>query len=198
MGLRRFFITGLVVFIPLVATIYILWLSFNFLDGLLRPFVKLIVGREIPGLGILVTLLLILIVGAFTTIAVGRKAVEIFEKYLLKIPVVKWIYSSIKQVSEVLLMQKTTGFKTVVLVQFPREGSYAIGLTSGATVPEIQDKTKEHLINVFIPTTPNPTSGFFIMVPEKDVIQLDLTVEEAFRLILSGGFTQLPPKETKP
>ncbi|MFH1773757.1 MAG: DUF502 domain-containing protein [Methanobacteriota archaeon] len=188
--LRNYFLTGLVIFVPVVATIYIVWVAFNFLDGLLKPFVNVVLGKYVPGLSLLVTILFILLIGAFATIAIGRKLVGVFEKTLLRIPVVRGIYLIIKQASAAFLTPQESEFKKVVLVEFPRKGMYSLGFTTGVTVGEIQEKTAEKVINVFVPTSPNPTSGYFIMVPEESVIQLDMSVQDALKFVISGGFSK--------
>jgi uncharacterized membrane protein len=186
--LRNYFITGLVIFIPLVATIYIIWIAFNFLDGILKPIIRPFI--DVPGLSLAITIFLILLIGIFGRIAVGKKAVKLLEDTLMKIPVISGIYFTIKEASNLFFMQKGKEFKTVVLVEFPKKGTYSIGFTTAATIKEIQDKTKKHVLNVYIPTTPNPTTGFFIMVPKEDVIPLDMTIDQAFKIILSGGLSK--------
>ncbi len=188
--LRNYFLTGLVIFVPIVATIYIVWVAFNFLDGILRPFIELAIGKHVRGLSLLATILLILLIGIFARIAIGRKTVDIFEKTLLRIPIIRGIYLIIKQTSEAFLTPQESEFKRVVLIEFPKKGTYALGFTTGITVGEIQDKTAEKVINVFVPTTPNPTSGFLVMVPEKSVVQLDMSVQDALKFVISGGFSK--------
>lgn len=188
--LRNYFLTGLVIFVPIVATIYIVGISFNFLDGLLKPFIEPAIGKHVRGLSLLITVLLILFLGVFARIAIGRKTFEIFEKTLLKIPVIRGLYLVIKQTSEAFLIPNESEFKRVVLVEFPRKGTYALGFTTGVTVGEIQDKTAEKVINVFVPTTPNPTSGFLVMVPEKSVTPLNMSVQDALKFVISGGFSK--------
>ncbi|MDI6654505.1 MAG: DUF502 domain-containing protein [Candidatus Hydrothermarchaeota archaeon] len=188
--LRNYFLTGLVIFVPVVVTIYIVWVAFNFLDGLLKPFVKVVLGKYVPGLSLLITILFILLIGAFATIAIGRKLVGVFEKTLLRIPIVRGIYLIIKQASAAFLVPQGTDFKRVVLVEFPRKGTYSLGFTTGVTVGEIQEKTVGKVINVFVPTSPNPTSGYFIMVPEESITPLDMSVQDALRFVISGGFSK--------
>ncbi|MFQ5888382.1 MAG: DUF502 domain-containing protein [Candidatus Hydrothermarchaeales archaeon] len=192
--LRNFFITGLAVSVPLVATIYIVWVTFRFLDGILSPFLKAIIGEEkyISGIGLIITLLLITAIGAFATFAIGRQMVNLFEESFSKIPLVRGIYSTFKQASDAFLVHKpSSGSRGVVLVEYPRKGIYTIGLTTAITVREIQEKTEEPVVNVFIPTSPNPTSGMLIIVPEDAVIPLDMTTEEGLKLIVSGGFSNI-------
>ncbi len=192
--LRNFFITGLAVTVPLTATAYIVWAVFRFLDGILSPFLKLIIGEEkyVSGIGFFLTLFLITAVGALTTIAIGKRMVTFFEDILTRIPLVRGIYSTFKEASDAFLVHKPSdGSRGVVLVEYPRKGIYTIGLMTAVTVKEIQDKTHEPVVNIFIPTSPNPTSGMLILVPEDSVIPLDMTTEEGLKLIVSGGFSTI-------
>ncbi|MFQ6136593.1 MAG: DUF502 domain-containing protein [Candidatus Hydrothermarchaeales archaeon] len=195
--IRNFFITGLAIFVPLVATIYVVWAVFRFLDGILSPFLKVVIGGEkyIAGMSLIVTLLLITGIGAFATIAIGKRMVDLFEKSLSKIPLIRGIYTTFKHASTAFFTQRPAGSRGVVLVEYPRKGIYSIGLTTAVSVDEIQEKTKERVINVFIPTSPNPTSGMLILVPESSVIPLDMTAEEGLKLIISGGFSKIKPEK---
>ena len=184
--LRNYFIAGLVVLVPLLATAYIVWFLFDFLDSILRPLVIRIFGYPVLGLSLAIMLLLVLLVGSIVSHALGRKWVEFFERILCKIPLVRVIHSSIKQASSALLMQKEE-FKRVVLIEYPRKGVYVIGFVAGGSAEEIQEKTAEHTLNIFVPTSPNPTSGFLVMVPEKDVIPLEMSIEDGFKMIITGG-----------
>jgi uncharacterized membrane protein len=187
--IRNVFITGLIVFTPLAVTVYVVWITFNLLDGFLRPIVVALLGKTIPGLSLLLTLLLILLLGAFARAAIGQKAIEYLERSLSKVPLLRSIYSAIKGASVAFLMPRSEGFKQVVLVEYPRKGIYALAFTTGESVGEIQRKTESKTINVFVPTSPNPTSGFFLMVPEKDVIPLSISVEEALKFVITGGLS---------
>lgn len=194
--LRNYFITGLLVFVPLVGTIYVLRVAFNFFDGILMPIVSAVVGQRIPGLSLLVTVAIIVLMGAITTQAAGKRVLDAFESRLLRIPIVSGIYSMVKEASNALLSDKEGRLKNVVLVEYPRKGLYSIAFTTSSTVGEIQEKTTKKTINLFLPSTPNPTTGFLIMVAEDEVIPLDMTMDEAFKVILSGGLTELS-KEKK-
>ena len=188
--LRNLFITGLVIFIPLAVTIYVLWITFNFFDGFLKPLVVAVYGKAIPGISLLVTLFLILAIGAFARAAIGKSIFDYLDKGVLRIPIVRSIYSTIKGASTAFLMPKQGGFKSVVLVEYPRKRSYALAFTTGLSAGEVQKKTAEKTVNVFVPTSPNPTSGFFLMVPEKDLISLNMSVEEALKFVVSGGLSK--------
>lgn len=187
--LRNYFLTGLVIFIPLASTLWIIVHTFNFLDGILKPLIRLAFG-DIPGVSLIALLLLIILIGMLGTMAWGKKVVVALEKSLLKIPIVNMVYKTLKDASDVLLIKKAENIRSIVLVEFPKAGTYAIGFTTASNIPEVNEKIGREVINVYVPTTPNPTSGFFIMVPKEEAVYLDMTAEEAFKIILSGGLSQ--------
>ncbi len=189
-SIRNTFLAGLLLFIPLVATVYVLWFGFDFLDSLLRPVLKRVFGIYLPGFGVVATLLLIFALGALARIALGRRMVSALEQAIMRVPLVKTVYATVKHASEALIDNQRSGFKGVVLVEYPRRGCYVIGFTTGANIEEARDKTGRVLVNVFVPTAPNPTSGMVIMVPENEVIPLDMSVEDGLKLIVSGGFAR--------
>ncbi len=184
--LKRYFISGLLVVVPVSLTLYILTLIIRFTDKL-YPMVKAYLPFYIPGFGIIITFLIVLSVGIITTNFLGRKLLSIGEKIIARIPLVKAIYLSIKQIAEAMFTFDDKNFRRVVLIEYPRKGIYTMVFVTGTAKPEIRDKTGKKLLNVFVPTTPNPTSGFYLMVPEEDTTELDMSSEEAFKLIVSGG-----------
>jgi uncharacterized membrane protein len=201
-NIKALFLTGLLIFVPLAVTLYVLVAGFEFLDGILRPFIIALIGRAgselyIPGISLLVLIALITLLGAFAKFTLGEKLVNSFENLLLKVPVVKGIYSTVKHASSAFISNQSS-FMGVVLVEYPRKGVYTIGLTTAVGVKEIQDKTKQTMINVFIPTSPNPTSGILLMVPEDDVIKLDMSVDEGLKLVISGGFSNVKDVAKEP
>jgi uncharacterized membrane protein len=147
---------------------------------------------HIPGLGLIFVVILVLAVGLLTKNIVGRKIVRLGENIVERIPLVRILYAGVKQLLETIFLQKTDAFKRVGLVEYPRRGTYVIGFITGESKGEIQDKTDKNMMNVFIPTTPNPTSGFYILIPEDEVVMLNMTVEDAFKLIISGGIVSSP------
>ncbi len=189
-SIRNTFLAGLIVFVPLVATVYVLWFGFDFLDSLLRPILVHLLGRYIPGSGFAAMLLLIFALGALARLTLGKRIVAALEQAIMRIPLVKTVYATVKHASEALIDNRTSSFKGVVLVEYPRRGCYVIGFTTGAKIGEVQEKIKDRMINVFIPTAPNPTSGMVIVVPEDEVIPLDMSVEDGLKLIVSGGFVR--------
>jgi uncharacterized membrane protein len=149
----------------------------------------------IPGLGLIVVVLIVLFVGLITRNFVGRKMVHLGERIVDRIPLARVLYVGVKQLVEALILQKTKAFQKAALIEYPRKGIYAIAFITGESRGEVQHLTEKKMINVFVPTTPNPTSGFYILIPEDEITLLDMTVEEAFKLIVSGGIVS--PAETK-
>lgn len=190
--IKNYFITGLLATIPITVTVYILKVFISMVDSVLtylpiRFHPDTYLPFHVPGLGLIATVVMVFIVGVLTQSLVGRKLIPIGEWVVSKIPVARNIYLAVKQLVEAIFAQNSKGFKRVVLVEFPRKDIWSLGFLTGVVEGEIQDKTKESVVSVFIPTVPNPTTGFYLMVPKKDVISLDMTVEDAFKLAMSGG-----------
>ncbi|AEA46206.1 DUF502 domain-containing protein [Archaeoglobus veneficus] len=188
--LRNTFLAGLLILIPLLATVYVVYWTFTFVDNLLKPALLKIIGFYFPGLSWIALVALIFALGALGRFAIGNKVIEATENFLRKIPVVRTIYSAAKEASKAILVSETERIKGVVLVEYPRKGIYAIGFTTGTRMDEAIEKTGKKLVNVFIPTSPNPTSGLVVLVPEEELIYLDMSVEDALRVVISGGFTK--------
>lgn len=186
---RNIFITGLLTITPLVVTVWVLAFLFRAVDGLLAPVLDQIFGRHIPGLGFLITLLLIYFVGLVMTNLLGQKLVAAGERILVRLPIVKGIYSGSKQLVEAVSMPGKGAFSTVVLVEYPRRDMFMIGFITREDSGTLQEPDRlETLTNVFIPNTPNPAAGRFVMVPNRDLIPVSISVEEGLKLIISGGF----------
>lgn len=191
-SIKGIFFTGLAVVIPVGLTIYIFIFLINAMDRLFlimpeRFHPSELLGIHIPGLGIIVTLLLIFIAGLITRSYLGDKLVRLSEGILDRIPVVRSVFQALKQVVNSILGDKSSSFRQVVLLEFPRVGIYSIGFVTGLRNGEVEIITGKKCVSVFVPTTPNPTTGFFMMVPEAELKPLDMTVEEAFVLIMSVG-----------
>jgi uncharacterized membrane protein len=190
---KLYFINGLIITLPLVITIFISKEIFLVIDDLLGRYIygEVIFGVKISniyGIGFIIICSIILLIGALAKIWFGQKLIYFTEKTLLKTPYVKNIFLGLKQLSEMLFKNNKMLFEKVILVEYPRKGIYTIGfLTYDASLSIIEKTNKPTLKAVFVPTTPNPTSGFLIMVEEKDIIFLDMSVEEAMKLIISGG-----------
>ena len=190
--MRKYFITGLLILVPLAITVWVLNLIIGTMDQSLlllpeswRP--EALVGFHIPGLGTILTLLIIFLTGLATRNFIGRQVVSLWEGLLTRIPVVKSIYSSVKQVSDTLFSSSGNAFRKAVLVQYPRQGSWTIAFLTGVPGGEVKNHLQGDYVSLYVPTTPNPTSGFFLMVPRADTIELDMSVDEALKYIVSMG-----------
>lgn len=185
--LKTYFVTGLIVLLPIGATVYILGWLFRFADSFTASIVTLLLGKKIPGLGLLLTLGIIMLVGFLATNILGRSIINFSHQLLSRIPVVNSIYITVKQIVDAFWQKDKHAFQRVVIIEYPRQGLYGLGFVTGVSEGEVQAKTRERVLNVFVPTTPNPTSGWLLLVPEKDVIPLEMSVEEGIKLIISGG-----------
>ncbi|MFP4661761.1 MAG: DUF502 domain-containing protein [Halanaerobiales bacterium] len=185
--LRNLFITGIVVILPLAGSVYIIYLVFNIIDRITGPLIEFFFGRELPGVGIVLSILTIVFIGFFATNIIGKKIILFGEKILLKIPLFNSIYISIKQILDAFFTQHHTSFKKPVLFEYPRKGLYQLGFLTKESSPYFDAITGKKLYNIFLPTTPNPTSGMFIMVPADEAVLLNLSIEESLKLIISGG-----------
>lgn len=193
--IRKTFLTGLLVMIPLIITIYtILWIL-NKVDSIFRRPIEEVLGFTIYGLGIIITIGIILLAGIIATNYAGHKLFAAAENYFKKIPVVRSIYFPIKQLTETIYGNVNTAFRRVVLVEYPSPGIYTIGFITSEGIEEVEEKTGKTVVCVFIPTTPNPTSGMLVMVPRDDVTVLDMGVEDAIKLVVSGGIAKPVNKE---
>ena len=190
--LRNYFITGVVVLIPigitLYLTIFLIKISGNLIPKEINP--NNYLPFDIPGLEIIIALFLITLIGWVSLSFLGKKFFELLNKILKKIPILRTIYSAIGQMTE-SLTKKDNNQKSVVLVEYPRKGVWAVGFATKENQGIIKDKIKDDLINIFVPTTPNPTSGFLLMVPKKDLIYLDVSFEQASKFIVSAGTTNI-------
>lgn len=186
--LKRYFLTGLLVIIPIWGTILILKTLFVSLDRILGDLlVQLVPSHYVPGLGILALIVLVFVTGLFATNFMGRQVVKWWEKCLDRVPLVRGIYSTLKSVMGIVSASEHASYNRVVMIQFPKNGHYCIAFVTGVTKGEMQDFVQEPLIHVYVPTSPNPTSGYFLLVPEHEVTSIDISVEEAMKLIVSGG-----------
>lgn len=190
--LRRYIIAGLLIWVPLGVTVLVIKLMVDIMDRTLlllpaayHPYVLL--GLHIPGLGVVLTITVVVITGVVVANFFGRQLVDAWERLLSRIPLVRSIYSGAKQVSETLFAPGGQSFRKVLLIEYPRRGLWTVAFQTGTTVGEAQTKTRDEVVNVYMPTTPNPTSGFFLMVPKQDTIELDMSVDDGLKMIISMG-----------
>ena len=197
MHIRRYLIAGLLVWIPIGFTIFVLKLVVGIMDQTLlllphdyRP--ETLLGMNIPGLGIVLSIIVLLLTGMLVANIIGKQLVSYSERVLSKIPLVRSLYSSSKNFAEVLFTNTSQAFKKVLLIEYPRKGIYSLCFQTSTELAEIQAKTNDDVICVFVPTTPNPTSGFIMVVPASDTIELDMDIESALKMIVSLGVV-VPP-----
>ena len=198
--MKKYFITGLLIWIPLVITIWVLKLVVDTLDQsmLLLPQqwrTESFLGVHVPGLGVILTLVIVFATGVFATNFFGARLVQLWHAILHRIPVVKTIYSSVKQISDTLFSSGGQAFRKALLVQWPREGMWTIAFQTGTPGGDVVNHLRGDYVSVYVPTTPNPTSGYFMMALRKDVIELEMSVDQALKYIISMGV--VPPPDLR-
>ena len=200
--LRAYLFAGILVTAPIFITFYLAYILVTFVDSKITPLIPAKYNPEtylpfaLPGLGLVVLVLAMMLVGAITASFFGRLWVRISERLLNQMPVIRSVYSAVKQILETVLAQQSNAFREAVLIEYPRRGLWAIGFLTGQTKGEVQNLTEEDCINVFLPTTPNPTSGFLLFVPKKDIVHLSMSVEEAIKMVISGGIITPPDRRS--
>jgi len=188
---RRHLTAGVLVLVPVIVTAAVVSFLFNLIDGWTRPFARHVFGREVPGVGIALTAIVVYVVGFLSTNFVGKKFLEVFDRLLENLPLVKSVYSASKQLVDAVSPKGRRSFRRVVLVEFPKKGTFAVGFVTGGGLGALG----QGMASVYVPTAINPTSGFVVFVPENEVVEAGLTVEEGIKLVVSGGVVgphQLP------
>lgn len=199
--LRSNFFTGIIIVAPVVLTIYLIWTVVTFIDARVVPLVPALynpstyLGKDIPGFGVVIFLITTAIIGSLTKGFLGRQLLRLWESLVGRTPVVRSVYSGLKQIVETVLSQSNSNFQHAGLIEYPRKGIWAIAFISTASKGEVPQKAGEpEMLSVFLPTTPNPTSGFLLFLPRKDVVVLDMSVEDAAKLVISAGLVTPPTK----
>lgn len=201
--LRGYLLAGILVTAPITITVYLTYLFLTFVDakvGLVLPaeWYQALYGRAtIPGIGLIVAVTFFICIGWFATNFLGRILIQISEKILARMPIIRTIYGATKQVMETVMTSQSNAFREVVMFEYPRQGIWSIGFVTGISEGEVQEKTEQETVNIFQPTTPNPTSGFLLFIPKKDLIFLDMSVEEGIKLVVSGGMISPDPDKSK-
>ncbi len=190
--MRKYLVTGLLIWVPLVITLWVLNLIVTTMDQSLQLLPvqwhpHTLLGHDIPGLGVLLTVLAVLLTGLLARNIIGERLVLVWESLLGRIPIVRTIYSSVKQVSDTILSPNGQAFRQALLVQYPRAGVWTIAFQTGTPAGEVRRVVGVEMVSVYVPTTPNPTSGFFLMVPRAETIELDMSVDEALKYVVSMG-----------
>jgi uncharacterized membrane protein len=190
--LQKYLIAGLLFCLPIVVTVLLFRFLITLMDQTLillpsqiRP--EAVIGFKLPGLGLILTLLVLIITGIFAANFVGKSMVNFGEKIFKKIPIVRSVYSAAKNFADIVFSDTGQSFKKVLLIQYPRKGVYSLAFQTSTNLGEVQKKTGSDVVCTFVPTTPNPTSGFIIIIPKEDVIEMDMEVDEAFKMIVSLG-----------
>lgn len=196
--MRRFFVTGLLIWVPLGITLWVVSTLVGAMDSLLlllpesaRP--ANLLGVYVPGLGVVLALLVVLVTGLLTANLLGQRIVQFWEDLLTRIPVVKSIYGSVKQVSDTVLSDSGQAFRKALLVRFPHGNAWTVAFMTGVPAGEIARQLADEHVSVYVPTTPNPTSGYFLVVPKADTIELNMSVDEALKYVISMGVV-VPPE----
>ena len=196
--LRNYFLAGILVTAPISITVYFTWSVVTWVDDLVARILPAqynpssYLPFSLPGLGILMLLVTLTVIGFLTANFLGRSMIRLGERLLARTPVIRSVYSSLKQIFETVLKEKSGAFREVVLVEFPRSGAWTLALVSGRTEGELREKLPEDMLTVYIPTSPNPTSGYLLFLPRADTIHVDMTVEECLRMVISGGLAKPP------
>lgn len=195
--ISNLFFRGIIILLPLFITVWLLWFMFSFMDGILGGILSLIFGHPMPGLGFLITISIIIFAGYLADYFIGEKLFMMIDSLLIKVPIVKTIYSSAKQINDSLFQTGgAKGFTKACLVEYPRQGVYSVGfMTAHTSEILLKDTGRSGMVNVFIPNTPTPATGFLVIVPAEDIVMLDIRTEDALKLVVSAGVIQ--PKERK-
>lgn len=195
-SIKNYIITGLVVWLPIIATLVIMRFLIDLLDKTMSLLPEAyhpekLIGMKIPGFGVILSFVILIVTGVLATNLFGQKLMSLSERILDKIPLVRTIYNATKQMIEAIVSTNSQAFRKVLLVEYPRKGLWSVAFQTGEANREIDENTEQQMVSIFIPTTPNPTSGFLMMVPKEDVVELDMTTDEALKFIISLGV--MPP-----
>jgi|AGTN01.2.fsa_nt_gi Uncharacterized conserved protein len=193
--LRAYFFAGILVTAPVSITFYLAWKFVTFMDNQVSPLIPPALNPQnwgIPGFGLVLVVVALTLIGALTAGFAGRLLVRLYDAVMERMPVLRGIYSAVKQIFETMLAQKANAFREVVLIEYPRRGAWALGFITGTTSGEVRERFAEEMVNVFVPTTPNPTSGFLLFLPRSQVHVLEMNVEDGIKMVVSTGII-IPP-----
>lgn len=196
--LRGYFLAGILVTAPISITVYLTYIFLSFIDNNVSKILPdgwyhaLYGGTTIPGIGLIIAIVFFVIVGWLATNVLGRLLIRISEYVVTRMPIIRTLYSATKQIFETVMASKSSAFRDVVMFEYPRQGIWVLGFVTGISEGEVQRLTEDMTVNVFLPTTPNPTSGFLLFIPKKDLVYMDMSVEQAIKLVVSGGILTPP------
>lgn len=200
---RAYFLAGILITAPLGITVFLAITLINFIDDQVQNFLPARFNPEtylpfsIPGIGVVLLVVGLILIGMLTAGFIGRLFLRISESILARIPAVRTVYGAVKQILETVLAQQSQAFREVVLVEYPRRGMWVLAFITGQTEGEVQNLTEDTLVNIFLPTTPNPTSGFLLFVPKRDLVRMNMTVEEGIKMVVSAGIVTPPDRRTE-
>lgn len=202
--LRNYLLAGILVTAPLGITIYLVWIFLQFMDNQVTRLIpdqynpNYILPFSVPGFGLVISVICLIFIGWFARNFLGRLVINIYEYFMVRVPIIRNIYGAIKQIAETIMASQSQAFRDVVLLEYPRKGVWSIAFVTNTTEGEVQRVTENETINVFVPTTPNPTSGYLLFVPKKEVHYLNMTVEEGIKLVVSAGIITPPDRKVAP
>ena len=202
--LRNYLLAGILVTAPLGITVYLVWIFLEFMDHQVTQVIpeeynpNNYLPFSVPGFGLLIAVVFLIIIGWFARNFMGRIVINLYEYFMVRVPIIRNIYGAIKQIAETIMASQSQAFRDVVLLEYPRRGVWSIAFVTNTTEGEVQRITDEETINVFVPTTPNPTSGYLLFVPKKEVHFLNMSVEEGIKLVVSAGIITPPDKLSQP
>jgi uncharacterized membrane protein len=202
--LRKNILAGILVVAPVALTLYVVVMLLRWIDALVGAVLperyqqQFDLFYHIPGMGLVIALIFLVLIGAIARSVLGQMLVQMGESMLSRIPIMRGLYGAFKQIFHTMLTNTSEAFRKVVLVEFPRRDAWTLGFVTGTTMGEAEEKLKHPTVNVFVPTTPNPTSGFLLIVPQSDLLPLDMTVEQGIKMVVSGGIITPPAKKPAP
>jgi uncharacterized membrane protein len=202
--LRKNILAGILVVAPVALTLYVIVVLLRWIDAVVGTLLpepyqqKFDLFYHIPGMGLLIALVFLVLIGAVARSVLGQMLVRMGESILSHIPIMRGLYGAFKQIFQTMFTNTSEAFRKVVLVEFPRRDAWTLGFVTGVTMGEAEEKLKQPTVNVFVPTTPNPTSGFLLMVPQADLVPLDMTIEQGIKMVVSGGIITPPTKKPAP
>lgn len=198
--LRGYFLAGVLVTAPISITLYVTWVFLLWVDSLITPHIPAVYNPNtylpfsLPGIGLIVAVTFFILVGWFAKNFLGRMVISLSEYVVHRLPVIRTIYAALKQIFETVMTSQSQAFREVVMFEYPRKGMWALGFVTGLSRGEVQRLTENEVVNVFLPTTPNPTSGFLLFIPRKDLVVMKMSVEEGIKMIVSGGIITPPDR----
>jgi len=185
--IKKTIITGTILILPLAVSVWVVYLIFRKVDGIFRPIIEKIIDYHIPGLGFILTIILILLTGVIGANIIGKRLFNKFDNFMMKVPLIRLLYKTTKQIIDAARLKEKLPFNQVGIIEYPRKGIFSLGFMLRDIEGEVKERTSKELTSFFIPSTPNPTTGLLIFVPREEIIPVDMKIEEALKIIISAG-----------